>query len=145
MAAYLHKKDNQKYWRVTELKELFFYTLYGWLAYWDMNVINPYTARRIKQQTKIDVTNYKLQLRSDELKHLLYRHFVESNVKQRGITIQDIEKLPEVVNRFTSVIPQENDTLLFETRFPNNETFILVMEIKHNKRLLLGKSFRIKT
>lgn len=145
MAAYLHKRDNQKYWRVTELKELFFYTLYAWMAYWDMGKINPYTARRVKQQTGIDITNYKLYLRSDELKHLLYRHFVETNAKQRGITIQDIEKLPEVVNHFTFVTPQEDDTLLFETRFPNNETFVLVMEIKHNKRQLLGKSFRIKT
>lgn len=145
MAAQLHIRDNKKYWRVTELKELFFYTLYAWLAYWDMGIINPYTSRRIKRQTNIDITNYKILLRSDELKHLLYRHYVESNAKQRGITIQDIEQLPKVINNFTMVTPQENNRLLFETQFPNNETFIFAVEINHDKKQLLGKSFRIKT
>ena len=145
MAAQLHIKDNLKYWRVTELKELFFYTLYMFHAYWDMGTISHYAAKRIANTTRQNVAGYKIVLRSNDLKHFLYRHYAEKNSKQRDIKIQDIEQLPKVINNLSFVELQEDNTLYIETQFPNNELFVTAIKIDHDKKLLIGKSFRIKT
>ena len=46
-------------------------------------------------------------------------------------------------NRIKNSLGNKPDTLLFETRFPNN-LFQLVMDIDHQRKTLFGKSFRIK-
>lgn len=62
MAKYL-KYDNERWWRTTELKELFFYTLYNFNAFWFIGRISAYTAKRIKSQTNINVLDSTLILR----------------------------------------------------------------------------------
>ena len=145
MSAELHKKNKYKYWRVTEIKELFFYTLYQFHAYWNMGHIDANAAKKIYNFTHRNLINYKIVLRSNELLHFLYRHFVEGNQKQRGIHIQDIEKLPKVVNNLSFVQLEEDDKMIIKTQFPNSETFVLVLKIDIQKQQLLGKSFWIET
>lgn len=146
MASRKVKYERNIYWRVTELGELFFYALYGFKAYWAIGIIQPMCATKIKQQIGINLSNYDIKLRTDELIHFLYSHFTETNKKQRGIHFNDIEKLYEVVNYFNEIkLGNRPDTLLFIKNYPNNDSFELVIEINNAKKTLLGKSFRIKT
>ena len=114
-------------------------------AYWDMGTISHYAAKRIANTTRQNVAGYKIVLRSNDLKHFLYRHYAEKNSKQRDIKIQDIEQLPKVINNLSFVELQEDNTLYIETQFPNNKLFVTAIKIDHDKKLLIGKSFRIKT
>ena len=90
MAVRRIHKGSELWYRVTELEELFFYTLYKFRAYWVIGKIQNRCANRIKNS-----------------------------------------------------LGNKPDTLLFETRFPNN-LFQLVMDIDHQRKTLFGKSFRIK-
>lgn len=138
------KYVNEIYWRVTEVKELFFYTLYKFHAYWDLGKIDAGASKRIKNLLGVDVAGYKVILRSNELLHFLYRHYNEKQYKQRNVKIQDIEQLSKVVNGF-SYVENTGKSLLFKTHFPNNELFVVAMEVDETNKRLLGKSFRIET
>lgn len=144
MAVRRINKGSELWYRVTELEELFFYTLYKFRAYWVIGKIQNRCANRIKNDLHVNVKDYELQLRSTELLHFLYSHFAETKAKQRSIHFEDIKKLYQVINEFSFVsLGNKPDTLLFETRFPNN-LFQLVMDIDHQRKTLFGKSFRIK-
>jgi hypothetical protein len=137
-------KENTIWYRVTEVEDLFFYTLYKFKAYWVIGKIQNRSANRIKNTLNIDLKGYDLQLRSTELLHFLYSHFAETKANQRSIHFEDIKKLYHVINDFSFVsLGNKNNTILFETRFPNN-LFQLVMDIDHQRKVLFGKSFRIK-
>ncbi len=113
------KKENNIYQRVTELDELFFITLYGFKAYWDMGKIEDRAATRIRRAIGIDVKGYNIVLRSDDFVHFYNSHYgsQEKRRTSRGISIDDIRTLPIIVNQFTNVeIGNYADTLLFEKK-----------------------------
>lgn len=139
------KYCNELWYRVTELAELFFYTLYGFKAYWIAGKVDSRTANLIKGELGISIKDFSIELKSDDLNHFLYSHFNETRNNQRGIHFKDINELPNVVNGFSNVdFGNKPDTLLFEKTFPTG-LFQLVVEINYTKKKLVGKSFRIKT
>ena len=139
------KYCNELWYRVTELAELFFYTLYGFKAYWVAGKVGGRTANLIKECLGISIKGFSIELKGDDLKHFLYSHFNETQNDQREIHFNDINKLPNVVNGFSNVdFGNKPNTLLFEKTFPTG-IFQLVVEINYTKKKLVGKSFRIKT
>ena len=132
-------------YRVTNLQDLFFYTLYNVDSYWYVGRVVDRIATKINNKLGIDIKNYSIKLRGSELKHFLYSHFHELSSGQRSIHFDDIEELPKMINMYSYVLPgNKKDTLVFERRYAKN-TFQLVVEINHAEKVLYGLSFRIKT
>lgn len=129
------------------LNELFFYAFYGWKAVWQVGVVNDKTVRKLKNDLNIDLSNYSIELRSDGLIHFLESHLTEKQKQQRDIRFDDIQRVSEIVNFYTSVKIENTigkNRLLFERKRPDG-IFQLVMEIHNRKKTLSGVSFRIKT
>lgn len=137
--------DKQIQWKVYCLEDLFFYSLYDFKAYWDVIVLSDKKAiRKILNGTGYDLSGYKLRITSNYLKHFYSRHFNEKDRTQRSFHFNDLKKLGEVVNNCWTANNIGVDSILFEKRFPTG-IFQLVVEINDAKKLLVGKSFRIKT
>ena len=71
----IRKERGKKRYRVSEIEDLFFYTLYNFRAYWVAGEIHNKVSRRIKQMCKINVDKYIVELHSEDLIHIFYRHF----------------------------------------------------------------------
>lgn len=137
--------DNLIQWKVYCLEDLFFYSLYNFNAYFDVTVISDKKSiNKILNCTNYDLTGYKLRLTSNYLKHFYGRHFNEKDRSQRSFRFQDLKKLGDIVTNCWTASNVDIDTILFEKRFPTG-TFQLVVEVNDKKKVLIGKSFRIKT
>lgn len=98
------KKDKgKKVYSVTEIEDLFFYTLYNFKAHWKAGVIHNKVANRIKQMFGRNVSNYQIELRSEELIHIFYRHFNDKDVKQKNISVHDVKQILHLVNYCDSI------------------------------------------
>lgn len=138
------RRANETWYRVTEPEELFFYALYGFNAYWAVGEINRTAANKIHHSLKIRLHDYKIELNTRHLKHFLYSHFDEKRKDQRDITFQDITRIGDVINLFSSVdFGNKQDSLVFTKKNPDG-IFELVVTIDEAKETLSGKSFRIK-
>lgn len=138
------KRANEIWYRVTEPEELFFYALYKFNAYWAVGNVHKRAANKIKSLIGYNFDGYKIELNTNHLKHFLYSHFDEKRKNQRDITFQDITKIGDVINLFSSVdYGNRNDTLIFTKEIPDG-TFELVVTIDESTKTLSGKSFRIK-
>ena len=131
--------------KVDNVADLMLCAIYAYKAYWDMGTVTPRTAKRILQQTGRDVSNYRIVLRDNELKHFYYRHYSEKQHGQRGFTFNDLQKLPAVLGSMARANPEPGNAIRIKTQFPHNEIFELIVIIDDAKRILYGKSFRIKT
>ena len=138
----IRKERGKKRYRVSEIEDLFFYTLYNFRAYWVAGEIHNKVSRRIKQMCKINVYKYIVELHSEDLIHIFYRHFHDSDVRQKNISVNDVKKILDLINYCDSVEMSDLDHLKFKKRFPNGSyTFIVTID-NENKRLL-GKTFWI--
>lgn len=139
----------KKTYRAVELEELFFYTLYNFEAYWDIGRVSNDAAAFIWMRTGYKVRNYRICLHSSELKHILARHFFETNQKQRDVCFEDMKQFDVVVNQFSTVsIGNKVNTLVFskELNTPSNasEKMILVADMDFYRKMLLVKTCWIK-
>ncbi|MCR4559720.1 MAG: hypothetical protein K5685_06540 [Bacteroidales bacterium] len=106
--------------------------------------MNKRASNKIENITGLDFDGYKIELNTNHLKHFLYSHFKEKRKDQREITFQDITKIGNVINMFSSVdFGNKKDTLIFTKKYPDG-IFELVVTIDEKKKTLSGKSFRIK-
>ena len=138
------KRANELWYKVSETEELFFYALYGFNAYWAVGNVERSAANKIHRTLKIKLHDYKIELSSNHLKHFLYSHFDEKRKDQRDVCFEDIKKIGEVINLFSSVdFGNKQNTLIFRKRNPDG-IFELVVTIDESKKILSGKSFRIK-
>lgn len=134
-----------KIFKAKELGELFFYALYKCKSRWIVDELTEKTIRKIQNDLKINLKNYKIEIHSDYLIHFLNSHFSETRKNQRSIRFSDIEKIGNVVNHYTTVILGNKDnTLLFKKNNPDG-IFEFVVFVDDKKKILSGRSFRIKT
>ena len=141
----MQEKDRSR--KATNLEELFFYALYGWNAHIDFGFIPKVIANNTFKQTGYKVFGYKLLLNTSGLKHILSRHMFEKSSDQRALTIEDISNISSILKHCT-LIRRGNkpDSIVYEKHFPNTkETHVFVVEIDPLHRLVLGKSYWIKT
>ncbi|MBQ9213021.1 MAG: hypothetical protein IJ150_03680 [Bacteroidales bacterium] len=138
------KRANEIWYRVTEPEELFFYALYKFNAYWAVGSVERSAANKVHRALNIKLHNYKIELSTDHLKHFLYSHFDEKRIDQRDVCFDDIKEIGNIINLFSSVdFGNKQDTLIFRRKKPDG-IFELVVTIDEDKKILSGKSFRIK-
>ncbi len=146
MGARNVRMEHERWHRVTEPDELFFYTLYGFRTYWALGKISDRAANRVKDKTGIDVRGYDVIIKSSRLVHFYNSHYrsQERSPKNRPITFDDVRLIPVLVNSFSWVgasTGKDCDSLLFQRRTPKGCVEI-AMEIDYSARRLSGMSLR---
>ena len=138
-----------KTYKAVELEELFFYTLYNFSAYWEIGKLSQQAADKIAPIIGRNIAGYTIRLYNSELKHILARHFFETNKNQRNVCFEDMKKFDVVVNQYSTVsIGKKASTLVFSKMLLNlsylSEKMILVADIDHKRKILLVKTCWIK-
>lgn len=138
------KRENEKWKKVEELEDVFFYTLYKFNAYWIAGEISERSSKRVLRELNINIRGYKIEINGTSMKHFFFEHFHEKNKGQRNISVNDLKKVLDVVNNSNDIsFGNEMNRILFKTRFPNG-LFHFVVEINEKRKTLLGKAFWIK-
>ncbi|WP_110953037.1 LPD38 domain-containing protein [Anaerosinus massiliensis] len=81
---------------------------YSWM---NIREVEPREIKRIKELTGIDVTGYKHNITSDNIRHALMEHgdpaIEHKNWGQVAITDHDIKRIPEIVKQYDEIFPGE--------------------------------------
>ncbi len=136
----------KKVYRSIELEELFFYTLYNFNAYWEIGTVSSEVACRISNRTGYDTNQYSIRLYNTELKHILARHFFETNQAQRNVCFEDMKKFDVIINQPTTISNGNKENSIVFTKYLSfvNEQVVLVAEIDRRKKIMLVKTCWIK-
>lgn len=138
--------ERHKLHQATCLEDLFLYALYGFRGMWEVCKVKDNVAKRVKYHCGENIKGFSLCIPSSSLIHFLDSHFSEHHQDQRGVRFADINKIGRVVNSVTAIKSGNRDnTIVFESNFPNKELFRLVVKVDYENKLLLGLSFLIKT
>ncbi len=104
-------------------------------------------ARRIAKATKVNVNKFNLELRSDDIKHLIKQHGDQSKEAPRGqraITADDILKFVSIVQNFDTVRATEGNGLTF-TKNINGRITAVTLYADGNKSLSLKTMYADKS
>lgn len=139
----IRKERGKQRYQVSDIEDLFFYTLYNFKADWIAGEIYIRIANRVKQQYGYDISKFKLVLRSEDIRHIFNRHFNEKAPNQKNISVNDIKHILRLVNYCDSLALDVDERIVFKKLFPNGE-YSFVVEIDERNKRLLGKTFWIK-
>ena len=138
------KQANEYYYNVSDLEDVFFYTLYSFKAFWIAGVVSERMQKKIKNELGINVKGYKIEINGNALRHIFYRHFNEKRKNQRNISIKDLKKVLSIVNQSQEIsFGNGLDRILFKKQFPDG-LYHFVVTVDNKKKILSGKSFWIK-
>jgi AraC-like DNA-binding protein len=103
--------------------------------------ISENLARRIEKETNMNLQEYNLELRSDDIKHLINKHGNDKLEKQRGqraVTAKDILCFADIVTNYEYIIldPKEENYLIFIKNI-NSRVSAVAMYAHKNKSLSL--------
>jgi hypothetical protein len=103
--------------------------------------INEDLARKIEDEIGINLLGYNLELRSDDIKHLINKHGnnkMEEQRGQRAVTAEDISHFTDIVTNYEYVIPdsKEKNCLIFLKNI-NGKVSAVTMYARGNKSLSL--------
>ena len=134
---------NRRY--VNTPEDLFFYTLYKQTVTWGAGNVSECCGKRLLKVFKIDFTGYSIEVSSQYLLHFYYRHFEETRSNQRNISFNDIKRIPNIINHYTTVVQgNKPNSLLFRKKYPDGVVEFVVQYDKRT-RTLSGNSLRVKT
>ncbi len=104
------------------------------------------TANIIKKLTGVDVKEKRHILADNDIRHMIKQHGNESIERTKGqiaININDIEKIPDIIENYDNITKGSNNrdgqTIRYLKDYPNNTTFVVEV-IPEN-----GNSLKIKT
>jgi hypothetical protein len=102
-------------------------------------------SQRIQQKTGVNISNYNLELRADEIRHTQKHHGddkAEAKRGQQAITAEDYANFPNIVTEFDNVTIEKGNCLHF-TKDINGLTTVITLYASGNKSLSL-KTMRKK-
>jgi len=99
------------------------------------------TAEKIRKESKanIDLTGFNLELRADEIKHIVNEHGNQSTEiprGQRGVSIDDVVNIADIVQNFDRVVMAGNNSLRFMKK-ANGIVSAITLYAEGNKSLSL--------
>lgn len=80
------------------LGELYFCAMYHVASYWEPGIVGRKTANKIRAVLGVDLAGYRIRLYTNDLKHLLNRHYSETERDLVPVRMRDIENLESIVN-----------------------------------------------
>jgi len=84
---------------------------------------------RIEQDTDVNICGYNLELRSNEIKHLINEHGKEATEAPRGqraVTAQDVYRVVDIVTKYDTVVPARDGSLHFSKDINGKATAVMV-------------------
>ena len=103
-------------------------------------------AQRIYNETNVDLRNYNLELRADEMRHAFKQHSdmkAELSRGQQSITADDIRNFPMIVYAFDNVLVGTDNSLHF-IKDINGQTTAVTIYADGNKSLSLKTMYKRK-
>ena len=131
--------------RTNTIGELFFCAMYRIKSFYVAGTVDATTANKINKEIGLNFKGWSIILNTDNLVHLLSRHFRDGKPKHRDVTYRDLGRIGSVVLRHDSVEPgNKPDRLLFKRKFPDG-ILCFVVEIDKKGKNLSGKTLWIRT
>lgn len=125
--------------RANELGELYFCAMYHVDSYWEPGRITSKAINKVRAALGYDLTGYRVRLYTNDLKHLLNRHYTEDNANLLPVRMRDIENLMSLVNECHMVKKGNSpkQRMRFIKEIPAG-TAHFVAEIRPKEKVLAG-------